>query len=276
MGKKKGTLVVKGAKIKWECRDGKDFISLTDITRAFKDEDMLKHWLNCRNTIEFMGTWEQLNNPEFKENAFRIFLKQAWLERFELLPTEWLQNTAAVGLFIKKGAKRTELYAHRDIAFEFGSWLSPEFKLHLVTRYRELQREEYDVGQLKWEVRRTLTRINYRLHTDAVQKNLVAPDMSKDDIKEIYREEANMLNTALFGLTAEEWRERQASPEGNMRDNATLEQLVILTNLESINSLLIKQEMPIQKRRETLKEFAAEQIKSLFTHFQNQMSTPAL
>ena len=215
-----------------------------------------------RNTIEFLGIWEKIYNPAFKPIEFDRFKSLAGLNSFALSPKKWIEGTGAIGLYSKAG-RGGGTYAHRDIAFEFGSWLSPEFKLYLIKEFQRLKDEEARVTSLAWSVQRTLAKINYRIHTDAIKERLLPPTLTKAQTVTVYASEADLLNVALFGTTAAQWRQVHPDEPGNMRDVATLEQLVVLSNLESINAVLIHQGMAAQERLAQLNRIAIMQMHSL-------------
>ena len=258
---------VKGGDIAIVTREEQDYISLTDMVRNFGDESILYNWMRNRNTIEFLGIWEQLYNPAFKPLEFDRFRSQAGLNSFTLSPKKWIEATGAIGIYAKSG-RGGGTYAHRDIAFEFGSWLSPEFKLYLIKEFQRLKDEESSVKALEWSFQRTLAKVNYKIHTDAIKERLIPPRLTKAQTGIIYASEADLLNVALFGFTAAQWR--QANPEvtGNMRDVATLEQLVVLSNLESINAVLIHQGLEQPVRLTQLNNIAISQMQSLLSNSQ--------
>lgn len=240
-----------------------DYISLTDMVRSFGDENIIYNWLRNRNTLEFLGIWEQIYNPDFKPLEFEGFKKQAGLNSFSLSPKKWIEATKAIGIVSKAGRYGGGTYGHKDIAFEFGSWLSAEFKLYLIKEFQRLKDEESNTQQLEWNLQRTLAKINYRIHTDAIKETLIPPEISRQQSSAVYASEADLLNVALFGKTAAEWRKENRDSKGNIRDMATLEQLVVLTNLESINAVLLRQELPQPERLKKLNEIAISQMKSL-------------
>ena len=259
---KKRIITVKGAEVAVVSRHEQDYISLTDMLRNFGDESILYNWLRNRNTIEFLGIWEQLYNPGFKPLEFDRFRSQAGLNSFALSPKKWIEATAAIGLYAKAG-RGGGTYAHRDIAFEFGSWLSPEFKLYLIKEFQRLKDEEARSTALEWSFQRTLSKVNYKIHTDAIKEHLVPPRLSTAQASTVYASEADLLNVALFGLTASQWRQANPEQPGNMRDTATLEQLVVLSNLESLNAVLIHQGMAAPARLTQLNAIAITQMHSL-------------
>ena len=208
-----------------------DYICITDIAKyknAEGTDDLIRNWLRNRNTIEFLGIWEQLNNPDFKPVEFDGFRKQAGLNSFTLTPKQWIEKTGAVGL-VSKAGRYGGTYAHKDIAFEFASWISVEFKLYLIKEFQRLKDEEH--RQLGWDIRRNLARINYRIHTDAIKGNLIPAALSKSQVNLVYATEADVLNVALFGKTAKQWRDEHPDDKGNIRDYADISQLVCLSNL---------------------------------------------
>jgi hypothetical protein len=240
-----------------------EYISLTDIAR-YKDEKrtdyLIQNWLRNRNTIEFLGIWERLNNDSFNPIEFDGIRNKAGLNSFILTTKQWVEKTNAIGLVAKTG-RYGGTYAHKDIAFEFASWISVEFKLYMIKEFQRLQ--EKDAESLEWNIKRSLTKINYRIHTDAIQKNLIPPNLAKKEIIFVYANEADVLNMALFGITAKAWREQNPSKKGNIRDYANVAQLVCLSNLESINALLIKENISQADRLNKLNEIAIEQMKIL-------------
>ncbi|WP_205510767.1 KilA-N domain-containing protein [Longitalea arenae] len=243
-----------------------DYISLTDMVRSFGDESIIYNWLRNRNTIEFLGIWEQIYNPDFKPIEFDRFKNQAGLNSFTLSAKKWIDATNAIGLVSKAGRYGGGTFAHKDIAFEFGSWLSPEFKLYLIKEFQRLKDEENKTHQLEWNLQRTLSKINYRIHTDAIKETLIPPQLTRQQTGTIYASEADLLNMALFGKTATEWRKENPGKSGNIRDEASLEQLVVLSNLESINAVLLRQELSQSQRLQQLNEIAISQMKSLLAN----------
>ena len=249
-------------------REHEDYICLTDIARyknADGTDDLIRNWLRNRNTIEFLGIWEQLHNPGFKPVEFDGFRKSAGLNSFTLTPKQWIERTRAIGLISKSG-RYGGTFAHKDIAFEFASWISVEFKLYLIKEFQRLKNEEIESKRLEWNLQRTLSKINYRIHTDAMKETLLPPTLSKKQISVMYASEADVLNVALFGETARQWRDENPDKTGNIRDHAALEQLVILTNLESINAVLIRQGLAQSQRLVKLNEIAISQMKSLLNN----------
>jgi len=210
---------VKGAEVTIATRHEQDYISLTDMVKHFGDESILYNWLRNRNTIEFLGIWEQLYNVNFKPLEFDRFKSQAGLNSFALSPKKWIEATGAIGLYAKAG-RGGGTYAHRDIAFEFGSWLSPEFKLYLIKEFQRLKDEESRATSLEWNFQRTLAKVNYKIHTDAIKERLIPPRLTVAQTSIIYASEADLLNVALFGITAAQWRQANPDQTGNMRDAA--------------------------------------------------------
>lgn len=264
---KRISIEVKGATVAVLSHNRQDYISLTDIARhkdAERTDYLISNWLRNRNTIEFLGIWEQLNNPGFNPIEFDGIRKQAGLNSFILTAKRWVESTGAVGLVSATG-RYGGTYAHKDIAFEFASWVSVEFKLYLIREFQRLKDEENDRLQLGWSLQRTLAKINYRIHTDAIRETLLPPALTKAQAAVVYASEADLLNIALFGRTARQWRDAHPNDEGNIRDHATLEQLVVLTNLESLNSVFIRQGLPSSDRLLRLNEIAISQMRSLLS-----------
>ncbi len=254
---------VKGTDIAVVSRNEEDFISLTDMVKAFADGDQLiKNWLQNRNTIEFLSIWERINNPSFNLVEFHQIKTEIGLNRFVMSTKRWGKMTNAIGIFAKAG-RYGGTFAHKDIAFEFGTWLSPEFKLFLIKEFQRLKDEENHRLNLDWQFKRTLTKINYRIHTDAVRKHLIPPKLNKKAKSFIYANEADVLSKALFGMIAKEWREVNPDRNGNIRDYAGTEQLVILANLESLNAHLIGTGLAQTERLETLNDIAITQMTAL-------------
>ncbi len=267
---KQSALIVKGISINIIKSGNEDFISLTDIARNKNTEepkDVVKNWMRSRTTIEFLGLWEQLNNPAFKGVEFDSFLFEAGSNSFTLSPSKWIEATNAKGL-VSRAGNNGGTFAHKDIAFEFASWVSAGFKLYLIKEFQRLKEEENDRLQLGWNLQRTLAKINYRIHTDAIKENLVPAQITNQQAAVIYASEADVLNMALFGITAAAWRHENPKAVGNMRDKATLEQLVVLSNLESINAMLLHQQIPQPERLIQLNKMAITQIKSLLQNSQ--------
>ncbi|HOP31604.1 MAG TPA: KilA-N domain-containing protein [Spirochaetota bacterium] len=244
-------------------QNDEDYICITDIARyknAENTDDLIRNWLRNRNTIEFLGIWEQLNNPGFNPVEFDGFKKQAGLNSFTLTPKQWIEKTGAIGI-ISKAGRYGGTFAHKDIAFEFASWISVEFKLYLIKEFQRLKDEEFK--QLGWDIRRNLTKINYRIHTDAIKENLVPATLTAVQINLVYATEADVLNVALFGKTAKQWRDENVNLKGNIRDYADISQLVCLSNLENLNAHFIKEGLSQGDRLKKLNEIAIYQMKLL-------------
>jgi hypothetical protein len=259
---------VKGTDIVIFSKKDDDYISLTDIAR-YKNltapKDVVKNWMRSRTTIEFIGLWEKIHNPDFKGVEFDSFLFEAGSNSFVLSPSKWIESTNAIGIISKAGSGGGT-FAHRDIAFEFASWISAEFKLYLILEFQKLKDEENSRLRLEWNLQRTLAKINYRIHTDAIKENLIPTELSKSQIGLVYATEADLLNMALFGKTAKQWRDENPGSDGNIRDHATIEQLVVLSNLESINAILIGQSLPQGTRLRQLNAIAITQMTSLMNN----------
>lgn len=263
---KSSEIFVQGNTVRIFKKDDLDFISLTDIAK-YKDPErsdyVLQNWLRNRNTIEFIGLWEKIHNPDFNTIEFDGFKNQAGLNSFSLTPKRWIESTCAIGLISKPGRHGGGTYAHRDIAFEFASWISAEFKLYLIKEFQRLKSEENERLALGWDVKRTLARVNYKIHTDAIKAHLVPQKISKISEQIIYASEADVLNMALFGMTAKDWRNKNPDKSGNIRDHSMVEQLVVLSNLETMNAELIRQRIKQSDRLRRLNEIAIVQMKSL-------------
>ena len=242
----------------------KDYISLTDMANAKESEsraaDIIKNWLRNRYTIEFLGTWEIINNPNFKVVEFDHFRMQAGLPNFVLSVSEWIEKTNAIGIIVKKG-RYGGTYAFRDIAFEFGTAISVTFKLYLIEEFQRLKNEEQKM--LGWTAKRELSKINYRIHTDAIKHHLVPDEVTKAQASIIYAEEADVLNVAMFGMTAKQWRETHPEMKGNIRDYASINELICLSNMESINAVLINEGIPQGERLIKLNQIAIQQMQVL-------------
>lgn len=244
-------------------QNDEDYICITDIAKyknAEGTDDLIRNWLRNRNTIEFLGIWEQLNNPNFKPVEFDGFRKQAGLNSFTLTPKQWIEKTGAIGIISKSG-RYGGTYAHKDIAFEFASWISVEFKLYLIKEFQRLKEDERK--QLGWDIRRNLTKINYRIHTDAIKENLIPAELSKAQTNLVYATEADVLNMALFGTTAKQWRDENPEKKGNIRDYADISQLVCLSNLENLNAHFINEGISQAERLVRLNKIAIHQMRLL-------------
>ena len=258
---------VNGLVINLRREKGDEYMSLTDIARKknpSEPKDVVKNWLRSKSTIEFLALWEKINNPDFKGVEIDSLLIEAGSNSFTLSPSKWVESTKAIGIITSAG-KYGGTFAHSEIALEFASWVSPEFKLYLITEIKRLKTAESDQQNLNWSVQRTLAKINYKIQTDAIKESLVPKSLTKNQTSIIYANEADLLNIALFGLTAEQWKNNNPRFDGNMRDHATLEQLVVLSNMESINGLLIQQNISASERILQLNQVAISQIKSLLT-----------
>ncbi|MDD2383124.1 MAG: KilA-N domain-containing protein [Sulfurospirillaceae bacterium] len=240
-----------------------DYISLTDIAKYKEDSEaneIIRNWLRNRNTIEFLGIWEHLYNPNFKPVEFDRFRKEAGLNSFTLRPQKWIEATNAIGIVSKSG-RYGGTYAHKDIAFEFASWISVKFKLYLIKEFQRLKDDEQK--QLGWDIRRNLTKINYRIHTDAIQINLIPKTLTPQQISHVYASEADILNVALFGMSAKMWRDANPERKGNIRDDADVSQLVCLANLETLNALFIQEGLGQKERLQKLNTIAIQQMQIL-------------
>lgn len=262
---KQNSIIVQDVEVHILSQDEEDYISLTDMTRHFENgSSLIEVWLRNKNTIEFLGIWEQINNPDFNSPEFEGIKSQAGLNRFTMSVKMWREKTNGIGIIAKAG-RYGGTYAHRDIAFEFGSWLSPEFKLYLIKEFQRFKALEASTNQLEWDVRRLLAKAQYRIHTDAIKQNLL-PHLTKQQIRYVYASEADMLNMALFGITAKEWRTENPDKKGNMRDYASIEQLTVLAGLESQNALLIEQGFTQAERLQTLNSLAIRQMEALINN----------
>lgn len=241
-----------------------EFVSLTDIARYKSDEpnDVIRNWLRNRDTIEFLGLWESLHNPNFKPVEFDGFRKQAGLNVFTLSPMKWITSVNAIGL-VSKAGRYGGTYAHSDIAFEFASWISAEFKLYIIKDYKRLKKDENSRLSLDWNLHRKLSKINYRIHTDAIKERLIPPELTSCQISMKYASEADMLNVAVFGMTAKQWREKNPGKKGNIRDEANINQLLVLANMESYNAILIEQGKSQSDRLVTIRNSVVKQLETL-------------
>lgn len=262
---KNNKIEVQGISVSVTRLDMDDYISLTDLARhrdAERSDYILQNWMRNRSTIEFLGLWEQLNNPNFNSIEFDGFKNLAGSNSFSMTPKRWTETTNAIGI-VSKAGRYGGTYAHRDIAFEFAAWLSAEFKLYLVIEFQRLKKQENDSAKIEWSFQRTLAKVNYQIHTDAVKEKLIPETLGRDQIAMVYASEADLLNVALFGKTAKQWRDANPDKDGNVRDHATIEQLVVLSNLESINAMLIHQGMEQPARLAQLNAMAIIQMTSL-------------
>ncbi|MES2330799.1 MAG: KilA-N domain-containing protein [Bacteroidota bacterium] len=259
-------ITVKDFEIVLYTQNNEDFISLTDMAK-FKNAEttglVISHWLRTRYTVEFMGLWEKMNNPFFNVTEFGNIKNESGSNGFVLSAKQWIEKTKAIGIISKPGKYVGGTFAHKDIAFEFGSWISPEFKYYLIKEFQRLKEDENNRLKLEWNLKRTLSKVNYHIHTDAIKENLIPNELNKSQINFVYANEADLLNVALFGVTAKQWREAYPKTEGNIRDSATIEQLVVLSNLESINAFLIQQGQRQPERLKQLNTIAITQMRSL-------------
>ena len=261
----KDTIKAKGFDIGIYTEDFKnEYISLTDIARYKSDDPtaVIQNWMRNRDTVEFLGLWETLHNPDFKPLEFEGFRMQAGLNAFTLSPTKWINAVNAIGIVSKSG-RYGGTYAHSDIAFEFASWISAEFKLYIIKDYKRLKSDENSKMALGWNLNRELSKINYKIHTDAIKENLIPTELTTIQKTMTYASEADLLNVALFGITAKEWREKNPGKQGNIRDYATLNQLLVLANIESYNAILIEQEFAQSERLEKLRDLSIKQLKAI-------------
>ena len=256
---------VQDTEVSLKIYNNSDFISLTDIAKAKNPDepkDVVKNWLRSKSTLEFLGLWEKINNDNFNGVEFDAFKNKAGSNSFTMSPSKWIKSTNAVGITSSAG-RYGGTFAHRDIAFEFASWISAEFKLFLIKEFQRLKEEEIKSKSLEWDLSRTLAKINYKIHTDAIKEYILPKLLTVKDQNYIYANEADVLNVSLFGMTAKQWRENNKNKEGNIRDYASVEQLVILSNMESINALFIEQNIAQSERVRQLNRLAITQIKSL-------------
>lgn len=256
---------VRGTAVSIVSQEDADYICLTDIARYKNPEntdDIIRNWLRNRNTVEFLGIWEQLNNPNFKPVEFDGIRMQAGLNSFTLTPKQWAEKTGAIGI-ISKAGRYGGTYAHKDIAFEFASWISVEFKLYLIKEFQRLKEDENRRLSLAWNLNRTLSRLNYHIHTDAIKEHLIPPEITPAQSRITYANEADVLNVALFGQTAKQWRDANSKLEGNMRDHATVEQLLVLANIESMNAEFIHMGLEQGERLKRLNKIAIRQMQTL-------------
>ena len=264
---KSKTINVKGIEITIIQKETSEFISLTDMLKAKDGDFFISDWLRNRNTVEFIGIWESIYNPNFNYGEFAIIKSQAGLNSYKLSVKEWVEKTNAIGLKATTG-RYGGTYAHPDIAFEFGMWISPEFKIYLIKEFQRLKDDENDRLKLEWSFQRTLAKVNYHIHTDAIKQNLIPKELDKIKINFVYANEADILNVALFGQTSKQWRTENPNEEGNIRDSATIEQLVVLSNLESLNAVFIHQGQSQSERLLQLNTIAITQMKALVNNKQ--------
>ncbi|MFI3164463.1 MAG: KilA-N domain-containing protein [Bacillota bacterium] len=256
-------ILVQGIEINYRKINENDYISLIDIAKnknLSAPADVVKNWMRTRSALEYMCIWEKFYNPEIKEVEIDHFISETGSNSFTMSPTKWIESTNAIGIISKLG-RNGGVYAHKDIAFKFASWVSAEFEFYLIQEFQRLKQEE--TKHIEWSAKRELAKLNYAIHTDAIKENLIIPKLSKSQISYVYASEADVLNVALFGKTAGEWRTENKGKKGNIRDFATLEQLLILANMESYNALLIEQELPQSDRLQALNKMAISQMKTL-------------
>ena len=256
-------ITVLGTEISYYQSNEDDYISLTDMVKNIENGlALIEKWLRNKNTIEFLGVWEEIYNPNFNSPEFEGIKNQAGFNRFILSVKQWVEKTNSIGIIAKAG-RYGGTYAHRDIAFEFASWISPQFKLYLLKEFQRLKIEENERKELGWDVKRSLVKINYRIHTDAIKENLIPVELNKNQVNQIYASEADVLNMALFGMTAKEWRDQNKDKEGNVRDYANVAQLVCLSNLENLNAMFISEKLSQTERLVKLNQIAIKQMKLL-------------
>ncbi len=260
---KKSVITVKDVNIRTMTVNGIDYICITDIARQKNEnepKDVVKNWMRQKNTLEYLGLWERLHNPNFKGVEFDPLLTEAGSNAFTMSPTKWVELTAAIGILTKNGAGGGT-YAQRDIAFKFANWVSVEFELYLVKEFQRLKEEEQK--QIGWSVKRELSKLNYRIHTDAIKQNIVPEEIDAYHKSLIYAEEADVLNVAMFGITAKEWRDANPDKKGNIRDYATINELICLSNMENLNAVFINDGLPQTERLVKLNQIAIQQMKVL-------------
>ena len=264
---KKEVLHAKGIDISIYTEDfHNEYISLTDIAKYRNEDDprfVIQNWMRNRNTVEFLGVWESLHNPEFNRVQFEAVKSEAGLNRFVMTPSKWIEQMNAIGMTTKAGRYGGGTYAHSDIAMSFATWISPEFQLYIMKDYRRLKADENSRLSLGWNLNREISKLNYRIHTDAIKQNLIPPELTPEQMVYKYANEADLLNVALFGMTAKKWRDSNKGKKGNIRDYATIQQLLVLANLESYNAVLIGQGKTQGERLRLLRELAIQQLDTL-------------
>lgn len=252
---------VKGSAITVLAQNGIDYLSLTDMTAGFKEgSGLIGKWMTNKNTLEYVGIWEQLNNPDFNYPEFGVIEQEAGVNRFIMSVGQWVERTKAIGLLVKAG-RYGGTYAHKDIAFHFAMWLSPEFQIYLINEFQRLKEEEQK--QLGWSAKRELAKLNYHIHTDAIKQNLIPEELTPAQTAIVYASEADELNVALFGKTAKQWRDANPDLKGNMRDYASMNELICLANMENLNAVFIQEKMPQKERLVKLNQIAIQQMKVL-------------
>lgn len=254
---------VQGLNIRYRLQNQEDYISLTDIAKFKNPTDprfTVYSWLRSKETLRFMAVWEELHNPDFNRVEFDTVTKDAGTHAFMITPSQWIEKLNGIGLTVSAGKYNSGIYAHQDIAFEFASWVSAEFKLYLIKEFQRLKVDERRA--LEWTAKRELAKVNYRIHTDAIKENIV-PTLTDEQLKYVYADEADLLNVALFGKTAAQWRKENPTLKGNIRDYATIEQLLVIANMESYNAILIEQNVPQNERLQQLNNMARSQLRVL-------------
>ena len=263
---KKNSILVKGTEITIISEHQSDYLSLTDMTSNFNEgSGLIGKWITTKNTLEYLSIWESINNIDFNYPEFGVIEKEAGVNRFIMSAGQWISRTNAIGISVKAG-RFGGTFAHKDIAFHFAMWLSPEFQIYLIKEFQRLKENDNNKLKLEWNFQRTLAKVNYRIHTDAIKENLIPKELNNVQKSVVYANEADLLNVALFGITAKQWKERNPNTIGNIRDEATIEQLVVLSNLESINALLINQGLSQIERLTQLNKIAITQMKSLLNN----------
>ena len=258
--KGQGTLLVKGIEIRTRKINSEDYICISDMLKAKDGDFFITDWLRNRNTLEYLGIWEQVFNPDFNCGEFATIKSHAGLNSFKISVKEWVESTHAIGITASAG-RYGGTYAHRDIALEFGMWINPEFKIYLIKEFQRLKAEEQK--QLGWSAKRELAKLNYRIHTDAIKQNLIPPELDSRKASFIYADEADVLNVAMFGMTAQEWRDANPGKKGNIRDYASINELICLANMENLNSVMIGEQTPQSERLKKLNRIAIHQMQIL-------------
>lgn len=258
--KGQGRLLVKGIEIRTKRINSEDYICISDMLKAKDGDFFITDWLRNRNTLEYLGIWEQVFNPDFNCGEFAIIKSHAGLNSFKISVKEWVESTHAIGIMASAG-RYGGTYAHRDIALEFGMWINPEFKIYLIKEFQRLKAEEQK--QLGWSAKRELAKMNYRIHTDAIKQNLIPPKLNSRKASLIYADEADVLNVAMFGMTAQEWRSANPDKKGNIRDYASINELICLANMENLNSVMIGEQTPQSERLKKLNRIAIHQMQIL-------------
>ena len=257
-------VIVKGIDVRYKQVNEEDYISITDIAKFYNPQDpsgVVRNWMSNKDSFEFYSLWEEIHNPNFNSVQMRrIKTEEVGYNRFTMTPKRWKEEFNAIGIIPGAGKYSAGTFAHRDIAFEFASWISPEFKLYLITEFQRLKSQEQQA--LEWSAKRELAKVNYRIHTDAIKENIV-PTLTEEQLKYVYADEADLLNVALFGKTAAEWRKENPTLKGNIRDYATIEQLLVIANMESYNAILIEQNVPQAERLQRLNDMARSQLRVL-------------